>query len=794
MRGNLQITIATPILIALLLFLSLLWLSEDNLAEAWNRPSSQESKAFPQSGPYPTSILPQPDARNMERVAQLGGPVLKAVVSGTYAYVGMGPRLIVLNVSDPARPVLLGQSDVLPGIVQDVAVAGNYVYVIGNEYRARLWILSIASPNRPTVVNSVDFQADAKRMAISGNRAYVTVAGKGLQILDISNPASPQFLGQFPSGSGFVAVSGNYAYVLSPRLYIVDVTNPLSPTQVGIYTYTMPAGGPLSGIAVSGNYAYIAKGNDDLEIVNISDPSRPSPVMTFTVNAFGLALSGNYAYVADTHALRVLDISNPSNPQVIGFCHLPWGIGGAVALAGDYAYVANDDGGLRIVRVADPRNPTEVARFFVLGYVRGLAKKDRVLYASGFLTHTRILDISDPSRPTPVGFYPAFTGKAFRVEGNHLYLGTDRLLILDVSDPARPDLLGQTKATTSTVTGIAVAGNYAYLAIQFYGLCIVDVSNPSSPMQKGCYQNPSVRAVAVDGNYAYVGGSNLLAVVDISNPDVPTLRSEYKPFSDWIGGIAVSGDYLYTTAMYRFRTFRRQDPLTPTLLSTYNLPGGGDALVLRGNLAYVADNDKGVRVLDLSDPARPVEVGFYDTPGHTFHLDVSGDYIYAADYAGGLTILRFVPPLTAVIPPTGGSLTSPNDRTTLTFPPGAFTDTVVITYTARSPQGVPPPGDRVGIGRFFEVTAVYSATGQPARLAPGMTFTMTVGYTDAERGPAIEDTLALYWWENGQWRREETSWVDPAQNIVAARPNHLSLWGVLGQTHRVFLPIVLRNR
>ncbi len=89
---------------------------------------------------------------------------------------------------------------------------------------------------------------------------------------------------------------------------------------------------------------------------------------------------------------------------------------------------------------------------------------------------------------------------------------------------------------------------------------------------------------------------------------------------------------------------------------------------------------------------------------------------------------------------------------------------------------------------------VYSATGQPAGLAPGQTFTLTVGYTDEERGPAVEDTLALYWWENGQWQREATSQVDPAQNTVTARPGHLSLWGVLGQTRRVYLPTVLRNR
>ena len=35
--------------------------------------------------------------------------------------------------------------------------------------------------------------------------------------------------------------------------------------------------------------------------------------------------------------------------------------------------------------------------------------------------------------------------------------------------------------------------------------------------------------------------------------------------------------------------------------------------------------------------------------------------------------------------------------------------------------------------------------------------------------------------------------VDTAANIITATPNHFSLWAVLGETRRVFLPVTLRN-
>ena len=52
-------------------------------------------------------------------------------------------------------------------------------------------------------------------VAVSGNYAYLAVAEAGLQVLDVSNPANPQWVGGYDTSGGAlgVAVSGNYAYV-----------------------------------------------------------------------------------------------------------------------------------------------------------------------------------------------------------------------------------------------------------------------------------------------------------------------------------------------------------------------------------------------------------------------------------------------------------------------------------------------------------------------------------------------------------------------------------------------------
>jgi len=149
-------------------------------------------------------------------------------------------------------------------------------------------------------------------------------------------------------------------------------------------------------------------------------------------------------------------------------------------------------------------------------------------------------------------------------------------------------------------------------------------------------------------------------------------------------------------------------------------------------------------------------------------------------------------PVAGTIPTSGGLLVA--SGIVMDFPPNTFTDTAVVTHTSRSAADAPSPGnDLTGIGHFFDVDATYESTGLPAQPASGKAYTVTVSYSDEEKGPAIESTLAFYYWDGGQWVKEPSSQVDAVNNTVTATPNHMSLWAVLGETRRVYLPLVLSN-
>jgi hypothetical protein len=262
-----------------------------------------------------------PNAENVELVGHIGGATVAVFVQGNYAYVGMGPELAVLDISDPTHPVRVGYvvlSDMELSTVHDIYVAGNY--------------------------------------------AYVAADSAGLRVVDVSRSTAPVEVGYYDI-QGYatdVAVAGNYAYVIDFMrhvLHIVDITNPVAPVNVGVYD---PPGWIVPyDVVVVGDYAYVANGG--LQVVDVSDPTAPVLVSSLDTcgRARSVAVAGGYAYVTSDlnytvadiwyAELNVVDISDPTLPVRVGICDT---LKAAydVAVIGDYAYVAGgEEGGLRVV-------------------------------------------------------------------------------------------------------------------------------------------------------------------------------------------------------------------------------------------------------------------------------------------------------------------------------------------------------------------------------------------------------------------------------------------------------------
>jgi LVIVD repeat/Abnormal spindle-like microcephaly-assoc'd, ASPM-SPD-2-Hydin len=99
--------------------------------------------------------------------------------------------LVTVDVTDPANPTVLGQV-VTGGQATGVDVDGNFAYVASGS--AGLVVVDVSDLANPKIVGSASMRGSAVRVAYSDGRVAVA-AWNDARIYDVSNPASPSFIG-----------------------------------------------------------------------------------------------------------------------------------------------------------------------------------------------------------------------------------------------------------------------------------------------------------------------------------------------------------------------------------------------------------------------------------------------------------------------------------------------------------------------------------------------------------------------------------------------------------------------
>jgi hypothetical protein len=308
----------------------------------------------------------------------------------------------------------------------------------------------------------------------------------------------------------------------------------------------------------------------------------------------------------------------------------------SVAIDGQWAFVADEASGLRVIDISDPVIPTLTGTYDTPGSARGVAVDgDRVFVADGD-NGLQVIDVSDPASPALLGTYNT-SGSAWgvAVSGSRVFVADNLsgLQIIDISNPANPILVG-TCDTPGMARSVAISGYRAFVADYGNGLQVIDISDPSTPTLVGTCDTPgSACGVAVSGYRAYVAdfGSGL-QVIDISDPATPTIEGNY-PITGYAWSIAVSGDRAFLACDYAgLIVIDISDPASPTLVQTCNTPGAALGVAVSGTRSFVADYDSGLQLIDISDPAIAI-VGIRAlTPDIARDVGVSGSYAFVAGY------------------------------------------------------------------------------------------------------------------------------------------------------------------
>ena len=76
-----------------------------------------------------------------------------------------------------------------------------------------------------------------------------------------------------------------------------------------------------------------------------------------------------------------------------------------MTVVGDFVYIADQEGCLRVVDVSSPETPTVVGSFQTSGSIWEVTAQGKYLYVTGYACGLRVLDVSDPTTPSEVGCY-----------------------------------------------------------------------------------------------------------------------------------------------------------------------------------------------------------------------------------------------------------------------------------------------------------------------------------------------------------------------------------------------------
>ncbi|MCI0540204.1 MAG: hypothetical protein L0Z50_33785 [Verrucomicrobiales bacterium] len=582
------------------------------------------------------------------------GSTEDVALSGQTAYLAQGDGgLIVLDISDPARPRHLGNSRTR-GFARDVVVSRGFAYVACGE--AGLSVIDVRDPAQPWPVASVDSPGIASDVALASD-SLVCMADNdgGLLLIDISNPANPVWVGQFPGVvAKAVAVSGQHAYVAagSASLQVFDIRDAARPQLIGgaeCDECDNNNGTPdATGVAVSGNTVCLlyrpGERSPGSVLFDVSNPAIPR-FLTRLSGARRVTMAGTRAYFAGG-SLRVYDIVTPTGIKTIGLSDSV--DARAVALSGSFAYVAAGENGFQVFAI-HAANPQFVGgyRDEEFGAINNASISGNYAYLAG--DEFQVIDITDPAKLRRIGNAP-FRGDDIVLSGNFAFVtGRDEgLQIIDLSDPAKPR--GTARYTSSNQPhGVVVSGNYAHL-VGAAGVEVIDISNPRQPARLSTYDfGRQTQRVALSGSHAFVthaihGGyesvgyeSTGLQVFDVGDPAKPMRVGGYADFG--FGDIAVAGHYAYVLGDGGLHVLDVSQPANPRGVGY--LAVAGETVMLEGHVAYVTGSNGGLQVIDISEPANPRRVAGNSAVGGT--ATIANGKLFLA--SGGLTILNLYQPI-----------------------------------------------------------------------------------------------------------------------------------------------------
>lgn len=467
-----------------------------------------------------------------------------AFISERYIYPESRPFQIV-NISDRSNPSLISYIAEDLGWNSDLVISGDYAY-LANTYRG-LIIVDISNLFQPSIVSRMEDITYPRKLDKQADYLFADSMNRVLQVIDVSTPELPEIAASFAieGSTRDFDISGTYLYAAGDDLPILDISDIHNIRHVS--GYDIP-GGTMVVLEV-GDYLYSGEPGFGLHIHDLIDPANPNQVNQYQLPSYWYTcyLKGDLLYVLGDNNLRIVDVSDPSSPGE-EFIFTLDDVYSDVCVNEPYIYLTSFGSGVFVYERAGPDSLEFVRSFRCYDYSFDVEIEDDIGYfAQCFALNIFDLTIAGDSLLLSSIMPPGGAGKLFYHDG-FIYTHCDEgsvsdvsFSVVDVRDPSNPSL-ASLMLLPNFVSDVRFDNDVAYIAVYPNELHAYDVTDPCNPVFLYDYKTSGyIRSMFLRDDYMYLAANTSLIILHVGPtgieevaeiPDRFMLHSNYpNPFN-----------------------------------------------------------------------------------------------------------------------------------------------------------------------------------------------------------------------------------------------------------------------
>ncbi|MFX0012620.1 MAG: LVIVD repeat-containing protein, partial [Candidatus Hermodarchaeota archaeon] len=254
-------------------------------------------------------------------------------------------------------------------------------------------------------------------------------------------------------------------------------------------------------VEISGNYVYISDSDlAGLRVLSLSDPTNPTLSASENLSkslSYEIELGNDIAYIRSAenqdYDIEYFDISTPTSPVYKGLLELNQARG--FDALGPTLFVCN---GTDVIsyNFTDINNPVELDRFNIGDYGQSLAIFNNYLYICTTGNILNIINATDPSSLSSVSSLDLgdFYAESYLVDGDILFIsGLDstenqqpdivhraHIKSIDISNKSEPSQLSDIFVDGINAVGLTLHNNKLFTGACAEGIKIVDITDPTT--------------------------------------------------------------------------------------------------------------------------------------------------------------------------------------------------------------------------------------------------------------------------------------------------------------------------